>query len=66
MNKTPLSESPNFDDEMLCEYQFDYRKAKPNRFAQQQSTHGFAKRGQRPIAFSGSEASSRSVTVREA
>ncbi|NEQ85824.1 MAG: hypothetical protein F6K26_38705 [Moorea sp. SIO2I5] len=33
MNKTPFSESPDFDDEMLPEYQFDYRKAKPNRFA---------------------------------
>ncbi len=28
MNKTP-----DFDDEMLPEYQFDYGKAKPNRFA---------------------------------
>ncbi len=28
MNKTP-----DFDDEMLSEYQFDYHKAKPNRFA---------------------------------
>ncbi|NEO00557.1 MAG: hypothetical protein F6K50_35475 [Moorea sp. SIO3I7] len=34
MNKTP-----DFDDEMLPEYQFDYGKAKPNRFAQQQPTN---------------------------
>ncbi|NEO13098.1 MULTISPECIES: hypothetical protein [unclassified Moorena] len=49
MNKTP-----DFDDEMLPEYQFDYHKAKPNRFAQQQPTNAIAKRGLRPIAFSGS------------
>ncbi|NEQ63869.1 MAG: hypothetical protein F6K53_43900 [Moorea sp. SIO4A1] len=48
MNKTP-----DFDDEMLPEYQFDYRKAKPNRFAQQQSINA--------IAFSGSYGASRSV-----
>ena len=29
MKKTPYSES----DEMLSEYRFDYRKARPNRFA---------------------------------
>ena len=39
MNKTP-----DFDDEMLCEYQFDYGKAKPNRFAQQQSTNAIGLR----------------------
>ena len=44
MNKTPLSESPDFNDEMLPEYQFDYGKAKPNRFAQQQPTNAIAKR----------------------
>ncbi|NEO93460.1 MAG: hypothetical protein F6K56_25920 [Moorea sp. SIO3G5] len=37
MNKTPLSESPDFDDQMLSEYQFDYSKVKPNRYSQQQS-----------------------------
>lgn len=35
MNKTPLDESANLDDEMLSEYHFDYQKAKPNRFAAQ-------------------------------
>lgn len=33
MNKTPFEESHNLDDELLDEYQFDYNKAKPNRFA---------------------------------
>ncbi len=33
MNKTPFEESHNSDDELLTEYQFDYNKAKPNRFA---------------------------------
>lgn len=33
MNKTPFEESDNSDDELLAEYQFDYNKAKPNRFA---------------------------------
>ncbi len=35
MNKTPFNESPNpeDEDELLPEYQFDYKKAKPNRFA---------------------------------
>jgi hypothetical protein len=33
MNETSFEESPNFDDELLAEYQFDYQKAKPNRFA---------------------------------
>lgn len=32
MNKTPY-EPKDDQDEMLSEYQFDYRKAKPNRFA---------------------------------
>lgn len=35
MKKTPFDESHNFDDELLPEYHFDYRKAKPNRFATQ-------------------------------
>jgi hypothetical protein len=33
VSKTPLNESPNSEDELLPEYQFDYQKAKPNRFA---------------------------------
>jgi hypothetical protein len=33
MNKTPFNESSNSEDELLPEYQFDYKKAKPNRFA---------------------------------
>ncbi|HEY9617511.1 MAG TPA: hypothetical protein V6C64_11750 [Microcoleaceae cyanobacterium] len=33
MNKTPFNESHNSDDELLAEYQFNYRNAKPNRFA---------------------------------
>jgi hypothetical protein len=35
MNKTPSEPSQNSDDELLAEYQFDYQKAKPNRFATQ-------------------------------
>jgi len=34
MSKTPFEESHNSDDELLAEYHFDYKKAKPNRFAQ--------------------------------
>jgi hypothetical protein len=34
MNDTPTSEAHNREeDEMLPEYHFDYRKARPNRFA---------------------------------
>jgi hypothetical protein len=33
MNKMPSEESPNSDNELLPEYDFDYQKAKPNRFA---------------------------------
>jgi hypothetical protein len=35
VNKTSFNESPNpeDEDELLPEYQFDYKKAKPNRFA---------------------------------
>ena len=33
MKKTPFNESSNSEDELLPEYQFDYKKAKPNRFA---------------------------------
>jgi hypothetical protein len=28
----------NFDDELLAEYRFDYKKAKPNRFAVNEET----------------------------
>jgi hypothetical protein len=35
MNKTPFEESYNSDEELLAEYHFDYKKAKPNRFAAQ-------------------------------
>ncbi|ELR98992.1 hypothetical protein [Gloeocapsa sp. PCC 73106] len=33
MSKTPFEESHDSDDELLAEYNFDYQKAKPNRFA---------------------------------
>ena len=33
MKKTPFNESSNSEDELLSEYRFDYKKAKPNRFA---------------------------------
>jgi hypothetical protein len=33
MSKTPFEESPHSNDELLAEYHFDYKKAKPNRFA---------------------------------
>lgn len=33
MSKTPFEESHSLDDELLSEYRFDYKKAKPNRFA---------------------------------
>ena len=33
MNPTYFSEPSNLEDDMADEYQFDYRKAKPNRFA---------------------------------
>jgi hypothetical protein len=36
MNKTPSENTPNTDD-LMPEYQFDYQKAKPNRFVKQQS-----------------------------
>jgi hypothetical protein len=32
MKKTPFKESSNSEDELLQEYHFDYKKAKPNRF----------------------------------
>jgi hypothetical protein len=36
MNDTPTSEAHSREeDEMLPEYDFDYRKARPNRFALQ-------------------------------
>ncbi|MCU0568020.1 MAG: hypothetical protein MUF49_15645 [Oculatellaceae cyanobacterium Prado106] len=36
MSKTPSDHSP--EDELLAEYHFDYKKAKPNRFASQDET----------------------------
>jgi hypothetical protein len=33
MNKMPFDQPSNSEDELLPEYQFDYQKAKPNRFA---------------------------------
>jgi hypothetical protein len=33
MKKTPFNEYSNSEDELLSEYHFDYKKAKPNRFA---------------------------------
>ena len=33
MNKTPFDQPSNSEDELLPEYRFDYKKAKPNRFA---------------------------------
>ena len=33
MKKTPFNESSNSEDELLPEYRLDYKKAKPNRFA---------------------------------
>lgn len=33
MNKTPSEEVSPSDDELTTEYNFDYQKAKPNRFA---------------------------------
>lgn len=32
MNKMPFDYPSNSEDELLPEYQFDYKKAKPNRF----------------------------------
>ncbi|MEB3190897.1 MAG: hypothetical protein VKL42_11200 [Snowella sp.] len=33
MSKTPFESVQNQDDDLLSEYNFDYRKVKPNRFA---------------------------------
>lgn len=33
MSKTPSDHTQSSEDELLPEYQFDYKKAKPNRFA---------------------------------
>ena len=35
MSKTPFEESHTSDDELIAEYHFDYKKAKPNRVAAQ-------------------------------
>lgn len=41
MSKMPFEESDNSEDELLDEYQFDYKQAKPNRFA--------ARHGKQPL-----------------
>lgn len=33
MKKMPISKEQDEEDDLLSEYSFDYRKAKPNRFA---------------------------------
>jgi hypothetical protein len=33
MKKTPAKKKPRVENELQAEYRFDYRKAKPNRFA---------------------------------
>jgi hypothetical protein len=33
ISKMPFEQSSNSEDELLPEYRFDYKKAKPNRFA---------------------------------
>lgn len=38
MSETPFEDAQNSDDELLDEYQFDYEKAKPNRFAKHSET----------------------------
>lgn len=38
MSETPFEDTQNSDDELLDEYQFNYQKAKPNRFAQHSET----------------------------
>ncbi len=38
MSETPFEDSQNSDDELLTEYQFNYQKAKPNRFANHSGT----------------------------
>jgi hypothetical protein len=40
MSETPFEDTKNSDDELLLEYQFDYQKAKPNRFAKHSGTQG--------------------------
>lgn len=38
MSKKPFEESCNSNDELLAEYHFGYKKAKPNRFATHEET----------------------------
>ena len=38
MSKTPSDQPQNLEDELLAEYNFDYQKAKPNRFAVRNET----------------------------
>ncbi len=42
MNKTLFDESSNPDNELLPEYDFDYERAKPNRFAAQSAQRKMA------------------------
>jgi hypothetical protein len=39
MKKTPTRKPNNKVKEMASEYRFDYKKAKPNRFAEKMKTH---------------------------
>lgn len=41
MSKTPFEESDDLDDDLLAEYDFDYREAKPNRFATREDAQPF-------------------------
>jgi hypothetical protein len=45
MKETRANRAPKFEEEMLPEYRFDYRKAKPNRFAVR------VKRGSRAVVL---------------
>ncbi|KJH72574.1 hypothetical protein [Aliterella atlantica] len=38
MSKTPSDKTQNPEDELLGEYRFDYKQAKPNRFAVRSET----------------------------
>ncbi|MDX2244238.1 MAG: hypothetical protein NW224_26495 [Leptolyngbyaceae cyanobacterium bins.302] len=44
MSKAPSDQTQNSEDELLPEYQFDYEKAKPNRFALARSPLSLAHR----------------------
>lgn len=42
---THMKKTPSPEDELSQEYEFDYRKAKPNRFAPGEPNRGGARRG---------------------